>query len=98
MNATRGNRNTPSGLCALSDAGECKTHCLVSDGYSDCGDKTTAGHRRSTRHHGKGRRMGGGGALTQVCAALKPGLENTNSSDHFRCNVNVNARKKHVQN
>lgn len=35
------NTHTPWGPCALCHVGGCKTHCLESDGYSDCGDKTT---------------------------------------------------------
>lgn len=42
-NATQWDTHTPWGPCALCHVGGCKTHCLESDGYSDCGDKTTTG-------------------------------------------------------
>lgn len=35
-----GDTHTPWGPCALCHVGGCKTHCLESDGCSDCGDKT----------------------------------------------------------
>lgn len=33
--------HTPWGPCALCHGGGCKRHCLESDEYSDCGDRTT---------------------------------------------------------